>query len=217
MSAITISREIGSLGDWIAVETAQRLGYHLVDKHILEQIFEQYGFVKFNQFYDSDSFWAMFDPQVDEMVGMLNRVVQALAAHSRVVLVGRGGFAMLKNFADVLNVRIQAPLSLRIEQVMKENSLEDKLKAETMVKESDHIRHHFLTTAYGAKWNLPASFDMVLDTGKISASMAVDWLVEAISQLEKTRSALPYASHLEIDPVLKGTIAEILDVELASS
>lgn len=214
MPAITISREIGSQGDWIASEVAQRLGYHLVDKHVLERIFQQYGFIKFNELYDSASFWTMFDPQVDEMVSMLNRVVQALAAHGKIVLVGRGGFAMLKNYADVLNVRIQAPYTLRIEQIMQEDKLEDKLRAEAVVKESDHIRQNFLTTAYGAKWNATTSFDMVLDTGKIPPEVATGWLVEAVSHLEKTKKSLPYASRLEIDPVLQHTINEILDLEV---
>ena len=118
MTAITISREIGSQGDWIAEQTAQRLGYHLVNKHTLERIFQQRGFVDFEETYDMSGFWARFSPHRGELVTMLDRFIHALAAHGDVILVGRGGFTTLKDFADVLNVRIQAPILMRIEQVM---------------------------------------------------------------------------------------------------
>jgi cytidylate kinase len=212
MTAITISREIGSKGDWIAEEASLRLGYHLVDKQILERIFLQYGFIDFKEMYDISSFWARFDPQLGEMVGLLNRFVQGLAAHGKVVLVGRGGFAMLKNFGDVLNVRIQAPLSTRIDQVMIEEGLTDREKASAMVKESDRIRQNFLETAYGGQWNTSGSFDLVIDTSKISSEIAVEWLVDTSIRMENRKPAGQFnAAGLEIDPVMMNAIREIFD------
>jgi cytidylate kinase len=215
MTAITISREIGSMGDWIAGEAAQRLGYHLVNKHTLERIFLQYGFVDFKEMYDISSFWARFDPQLGEMVGMLNRFIQALAAHGRVVLVGRGGFAMLKNFTDVLNIRIQAPLTQRIAQVMLEEKLSDKASSAVVVKESDRIRQNFLETAYGNQWNATSSFDLVIDTGKISPEIAVEWIVDICLRLDRQKKTGKFTtSGLEIDPVMANAIKEVFDEEV---
>ena len=212
MTAITISREIGSKGDWIAQETALRLGYHLVSKHTLERIFLQYGFVDFKEMYDVSGFWARFNPQMDELVGMLNHFVQALAAHGKVVLVGRGGFTMLKNYADVLNVRIQAPLNLRIAQVMLEENLSERDKAEAIVRESDRIRQGFLETAYGSRWNNSNGFDLVIDTGKISPEIAVEWMVDTSLRMDDNR--IPgqiTTADLDIDPVMENAIKEVFD------
>ena len=212
MSAITISREIGSKGDWIAQEVSLRLGYHLVNKHTLERIFLQYGFVDFKEMYDISSFWARFDPQLGEMVGMLNHFIQALAAHGKVVLVGRGGFAMLKDFTDVLNIRIQAPLAQRIAQVMLEEKISDTTNAEIVVKESDRIRKNFLETAYGSRWNATNSFDLVIDTGKISPEIAVEWIVDTMLRIEsdKKTGQMTTAS-MEIDPVMANAIREVFN------
>ena len=210
MSAITISREIGSKGDWIAEEAALRLGFHLVTKHTLERIFLQYGFVDFNEMYDISGFWARFDPQLGEMVGMLNQFIQALAAHGKVVVVGRGGFALLKDLTDVLNIRIQAPLAQRIAQVMLEENLTDKANAEVVVEESDRIRKNFLETVYGSHWNTANSFDLVIDTGKISPEIAVEWIVDTSLRMEhEKQSGKMTTADLEIDPVMANAIKEV--------
>lgn len=212
MTAITISREIGCGGDWIAEETAKRLGYRLVNKHTIEHIFLQYGFVKFDEMYENTNFWTRFDPNIDEMVGMLNKFTVALAAHGNVVLVGRGGFAMLKNFADVLNVRLHAPLAMRIEQVLLDEKLPSKAAAEEFVKENDRARQNFLEAAYGNKWNATGSFDLVIDTSKITAEIAVEWLVDTIIRIahQNKKGKLTTAS-LEIDPVMASAVAEALE------
>ena len=215
MTAITISREIGSLGDWIAEQTAQELGFHLVNKHTLESIFRQYSFADFNETYDMSSFWTRFDQHHEELVTLLNRFIQALAAHGNVVLVGRGGFSALKDVADVLNARIQAPILMRIQQVMKENNLTDETAAQSFVQAQDQIRQNFLQAAYGKHWNTASAFDLVIDTGKISPQTAVNLLVESAHNLgDKKFTTQILCRELKIDPVAAQTIHEVLSDEL---
>jgi len=38
MTVITVARQIGSRGDWIAERAASELGYELVDRHLIEEI-----------------------------------------------------------------------------------------------------------------------------------------------------------------------------------
>jgi cytidylate kinase len=217
MTAITISREIGSQGDWIAGQVARRLDYRLITKDTLEHIFRQYGFVDFKETYDQTGFWTRFDPHHDELVSLLNRLILALAAHGNVVLVGRGGFAMLKDYADVLNVRIQAPILIRIEQTMREQNLGEVPAAEALVNEQDRIRQNFLLSTYGKNWDSASAFDLVIDTGKISPYTAVNWLVDSARNLAdqkfETRAT---CSELNIDPVLAQTVAESLSREPAA-
>ena len=46
MAIITIARQIGSLGNEIAAEVAQRLDYTLVDQFKLQEAAESYGMLK---------------------------------------------------------------------------------------------------------------------------------------------------------------------------
>jgi cytidylate kinase len=56
----------------------------------------------------------------DTAVHMLNRAIRAAALHGNVVILGRSGFEVLAPFADILHVRLQAPLAVRVTRVMKE-------------------------------------------------------------------------------------------------
>jgi len=216
MPAITISREIGSQGDTIAEKTARRLGYQLVDKNTLEKVFLQYGIVDFKETYDESGFWARFDPHRTEMINMLNRVIMAVVQHGNVILLGRGGFATLKGYADVLNVRIQAPFALRVKRVMENQVFTSQLKAEEFVSESDRVRKEFVESVYAKQWGSVLAFDLVIDTGKISQEMAVEWLEEAVHRLNHIQPGeAPTIRSKEIDPVLRDSIAQVLDKQSA--
>jgi cytidylate kinase len=212
MPVITISREIGSEGDAIAELTARRLGYQLVDKNTIEKVFSQYGFIDFKETYDETGFWAKFDPHRAEMVSLLNLAIKAIAYHGNVVLVGRGGFALLKEYIDVLNVRIQAPFSLRVKRMMEKQDFDSQDKAEEFVRESDHLQRDYVESIYGKQWDSGSAFDLIIDSGKISKEMAVDWLVAVTLNMNHLQPAeAPTILSMEIDAVMLDAISKILD------
>ncbi|MEP7135972.1 MAG: cytidylate kinase-like family protein [Chloroflexota bacterium] len=212
MPAITISREIGSLGDIIAEQTAKRLGYALVDKNLIEKVFRQFGFINFTETYDEAGFWSRFDPHRTETVHLLNRIIEAFVFHGNVILLGRGGFALLKGYADVLNVRIQAPLPLRVERVLHEQGLSSLAESEEFVKDTDRMRREFVESTYSHQWGSVSAFDLVIDTGKISPELAVSWLEAEITRMSHMHfNEMTTTRGLKIDTVLAKSVAEILD------
>jgi cytidylate kinase len=211
MPAITISREIGSLGDMVAEQTARRLGYALVDKNVIGKVFGQFGFIDFKETYDASGFWTRFDPHYTEMAHLLNRIIETLVFHGNIVLLGRGGFALLKDYADVLNVRIQAPFLIRVERVMDEYGLTSQAAAEEFVKNNDRMRRSFVESIYGHQWDSVSAFDLVIDTGKVSSELAVNWLEAEIAQMSRSPHAEKRMTRdIQIDTVLAKTIDEIL-------
>jgi cytidylate kinase len=214
MSVITISRELGSEGSKIARQAALALGFQLVDKKMIENVLSQYGLVQFGEAYDAaPGFWVRLDSTRERMIDMLDRVLEAMAYHGQVVILGRGSFAVLNGYADVLNVRVQAPLDLRIKRVMLEQNIREWDKAEALVKESDKVRAAFIQTWYGVHWDLASAFDLVIDTGKISPDLAVNWLVEAHRSLARSPSPInvPVTRSLEIDTILLETVNAVLE------
>ena len=216
MSVITISREMGSQGRYIAERIAQNLDFHLVDKRTIEEILSQYGFTDFSQEYDAvPSFWTRFDSRRADMVKMLNRVIQALAYHRDVVILGRGSFAVLGDFADVLNVRIQAPLPLRIKRVMERQKISEIDSAEAAVKESDRVRAEFIASFYEERWDAANAFDLVIDTGKVSPELAITWLAETVRALsERKKGDEPTTADVPADLVLAKAVSEVLEYRL---
>jgi len=210
MSVITVSRELGSQGDLIAAQVASRLGYQLVDKTTIEKVFLQFGYVDFKETYETSGFWANFDPHRTEMVGFLNRVIAAMVHHDRLILIGRGGFALLKNYAEVLNVRIQAPFNQRAQHLLASKQAASLAQAEELVRESDRLRRDFVNAMYAERWGSVTAFDLVLDTGKIPPALAVDWLEAAARQLELVQPQKGLSLHeMEIDPVLADSVASV--------
>jgi cytidylate kinase len=216
MPAITISREIGSKGDLIAEQTAKRLGYQLVDKNTIEKIVREYGFVDFKEVYNQTGFWARFDPHHAEVLKLFNQVIEAVVYHGNVILLGRGGFALLKGYADVLNVRIQAPFSLRVKHVMEQETFASRIKAEEFVRDSDQMRREFVESVYGNQWDSASAFDLVIDMRKISIEMAVDWLEAAAHKISHLQTGeAPTTRMMEFDPVLLDSVAQVLDKQPA--
>lgn len=215
MSVITISREFGSEGDAIAQKTAQSLGYHFVDKHFIAQVLKQYGMLEFDKEYESlPSFWERFDAQRvkqrDVMVKMLDHVIQAVAHHGNVVLLGRSGFEVLGSFADVLHVRLQAPFGVRVGRVMGNQNISFE-QAEAVVKENDKVRLSFVEEFYKVPWGAAHAFDLVINTGKIAPELAVDWILEA----ERSRMPLfetdkPTIDSIRVDRILADTVSDVL-------
>ncbi len=215
MSVITISREFGSEGDTIAHQVAQSLNYHLVDQKFIGDILGQYGYVEFDkEFTTLPTFWERFDAQREKqrdlMAQMLNQVIEAVAHHGNVVLLGRVGFEVLGKYTDVLHVRLQAPFSVRVRRIMTQQgiSLEE---AESAVKQSDKVRVAFVEEFYKVPWGSIHAFDMVINTGKIPSELAVSWIISAVkAPMTSLEIEKPTTASIVVDRILAEAVSEEL-------
>ncbi|MBN1888921.1 MAG: cytidylate kinase-like family protein [Thermoflexales bacterium] len=220
MPVITISREFGSEGDSIARQVAQSLGYHFVDKGFVGTVLGQYGVVEFGQEYETlPTFWEKFDAQREErrsvMMSMLHQVVRAVARHGNVVILGRSGFAVLEGLANVLHVRLQAPLPIRVRRVMAQQEIPID-QAEAAVKEHDRVQTAFIAECCSLSWEAIHAFDLVINTGKIPPELAVDWIVRATRGLEEKQVAGERTTdEIQVDPILASAVSDELGCQLA--
>lgn len=220
MSVITISREFGCDGEYVAERIAQVLGYHLVDKEFLGSLLSEYGVVEFAREYDTQpGFWERFDARRerrrDVMVDMLNQVVRVVAHHGDVVIVGRSGFAVLEGFSDVLHLRLQAPFPARVENVMRQQRLRAE-EAELLVKESDQVRRAFVEEFYGVRWDAVRAFDLVINTDKISPDLAAALVADAMRAFRAHQETdKPTTRSIAVDPILAAAVSSGLGCDAA--
>ncbi len=218
MSVITISREFGSEGDQIAREVALALDSHFVDRKFIGAILSQYGYVEFDKEYATlPTFWERFDAQRgkerDVIVSMLNQVIQAVAHHGHVVILGRSGFEVLSGFADVLHVRLQAPFPVRVQRIMSQQNLSLE-QAETLVKENDRVRVRFVEEFYRVPWNSIQAFDLVINTAKVDLDLSRDMIVDATRGLDyNLKSEKPTVASIEVDHILADAVSEALQCQ----
>jgi cytidylate kinase len=163
MKTIAISRLIGSDAVNIARRVSEALGYTLVNRSVLEGVFRQYGLTKFGELYTSP-------PNIWDLL---------------ILGGGGGGYASLSKYADVLNVRLQAPFSVRVERVMARENLPTRLRAEQRVEADDTARKKFVSMFYNQAWDKESNFDLAIDTNTISTEMATNWIIEAARALSQ--------------------------------
>lgn len=218
MTVITISREYGSGGDQLAEKVAQALGYQLVDKAFVSAVLCQYGLTEFDSEYEKQpGFWEGFDTEKAErretMVRMLNQVVRAVARHGNVVILGRSGYAILAGLADVLHVRLQAPLDDRIELVRNATNV-SLLEATALVKENDKMRKAFVESFYRVPWESALAFDIALNTSRVPVNVATDWVIQAAKLPPRNLDIRMTTKQLEVDTVMQQTVSEKLKCEI---
>jgi cytidylate kinase len=171
--------------------------------------------VEFDKEYASlPTFWERFDAQRekqrDEMVNMLNRVIKAVAHHGKVVILGRSGFEVLSGFADVLHVRLQAPFRVRAWRVMENEGIPFE-QAEELVRQNDKVRLAFVEEFYKVPWGSIQAFDLIINTGKVSADLATDMIVQAAHAFQTDpQSDKPSLAVIEVDRILEETVSEVL-------
>lgn len=213
MAVITISRELGSGGADIGRQVAKSLGYDFVDKNTIDGIFRQYGLTKFDDLYNSTpGILDLFNQTNLLTISMLNEMLEAVAQRGKVMILGRGGFAVLGDYADVLNVRIEAPISVRVQQIMARENLATVQEAEARVAKDDNMRRKFVQMFYNKHWDEKSNFDLVLDTGALSNDMAVKQIVDAARALEQKtlgKDAVTTAT-IKVDPVLVDAVAKVM-------
>ena len=213
MAVITISGELGSGSVDIAQRVAKTLSYELVDKRTTDGIFRQYGLTKFDDLYGSaPNFLDVINANNLLLVSMSNEIMEAVAQRGDIVILGRTGFAVLGGYADVLNVRIQAPFSARAQRVMAREGLTDLQAAEERVREDDNVHRKYVQMFYNKHWDEASNFDLVLDTGSLSSDAAVKQIVEAARALAQGAPGKDAATtaQIEVDPVLADAVAKVI-------
>jgi cytidylate kinase len=212
VSVITVFRQAGCKGRYIAESLAGALGYHFADYATAERLMLQCGYALTPEVYQSvPDFWDRFTRrglERDEINIMLRSVTLAMARHGNVVMLGRGCYAPLQGLSDVINVRLKAPLPLRIERVMQDLQLTPE-EAAAFVEEKDVLVADFARSSYGLTPDDLSLFDFVIDTGRAHPDSVVGFLVEVESaQTADGGEERPSAAAIEVDPVIAGAVSD---------
>ena len=224
MAVVTISRESGSGGTYIAEKVAQALGYHYAGRQAAVVVMEEYGFSRYEEEYESRSGFRLDyvrtgqeRPDLKDMVGLLPQVSLALAQHGNVVIEGRGSFAVMGGLSDVLNVRIQAPFGVRVKWFMDQGNVSEA-EAQRLVRDRDQMRSAFVRSWYGVRVDESSFFDLVIDTGKIPVDTAIDWVVQGARLLEaKKAGGGQTAGKIQVDPAMAELVSKYLKCEVDHS
>ncbi len=117
-----------------------------------------------------------------ESIPLVQAVIHAAYKHDKVVIVGRGGQAVLRDEPGVLHVRIEAPLETRIQRVQLREGLNYEL-ARDVVAERDRAAADYLKRFYHVDWADALLYHLILNTGRWSIQSASYVIANAVNQL----------------------------------
>ncbi len=190
MAVITISRQLGSFGDQIAKNVAEKLNYKYADKLKIGEALAVHGLpAREVEKYDEKkpAFWNFFLDQQKKFRHLIQAVIYDLAEKGNVVIVGRGGQVLLKDLPGTLHVRIVAPEGIRLKRLMEQEGHSPK-EAENILIQSDRDSSGYIESLFGADWDDQNLYDLLINTGTMSVGTAKNLIIDAISSPEFSES-----------------------------
>lgn len=190
MYTITISRQLGSLGDEVAEKVAIRLGYQVVCREIINQAAIQCGAPELALAWIDDLGILDIKPTPKERQAFLvsiQEVMDRLADLGNVVIVGRAGQTILGNRANVFHVRVIAPAALRAERIANLQNISIKA-AQAQVETSDRTRWNYLKRYYRACWDDAELYDLIINTARVNPDQGACMICRTIEQFQPTTS-----------------------------
>lgn len=182
---LTVNREFGSGGGRIAQKIAERLGWKLLDKDIIDAIaYAAHVNATVVTHYDEhvDSWLRRINQQAmrsaalaaglelqegslfdaDEMVKISQKIIEQAYATGNCVIVGRAAQCVLQHKPDVYHVFVYAPYKSRILRLRKR--LENGAQVEDRIRKVDAERAKYLQQYFGKCWNDPHLYDLMVSS-----------------------------------------------------
>jgi cytidylate kinase len=207
MAVITISRQFGaggrSLGEMIATE----LDYKFVDDLVIQELakkakvttddikdMERTSGSVLSKIISSMLSRNYMERIVGEGKGYINEVIYVelikdvltnFARQGNVVLLGRGGQYILKDFKDAFHILLVADMERRIKFMQQFYSMTDA-QAEKAVKQGNERRRNLYKKLGYTDYNSPNLYHIVLNMSRLSMDHALETIVALVKKSEKS-------------------------------
>lgn len=210
-----------SFGDEIAAAVAQRKGYALVSHETLLDLLPGLSAHERHMLTESAKFYLTQDAAGETYISRLKSALHDFTAKNSAVLVGFGSQAIFADAHDALQVRVIAPLQVRIARLKKQYHITDE-QAESILVKAEKKQKKFVSTIFGADLSDPARYHITLNTAEFSADACAAAIIAALDErelalrIERQADEISAQSNLSSFPLLKNQaeidFARLLDM-----
>lgn len=220
---ITVSRQLGSLGDEIASALASKLGWQLITrKTILNRYLKPIATEnEFLMLQKSPKFYLRESKENISFIDYAKNRLNELSEKESIVLVGFGSQIIFANKPEAIHVRITAPESVRMERVKRQYNVA-KEEALNILRKADRKHKRFVSNVFNADLSDPYLYDLTLNTAQTGADSYVasimglykeKKLIEELSQESEDSQAIARkALHPDFKHPAESEFARILDM-----
>ncbi|MFH1068529.1 MAG: cytidylate kinase family protein [Candidatus Glassbacteria bacterium] len=196
---ITISREYGCAGFRIADQLAavlnekigqEQLRWAVYDRMLVEAVCNDHKLSRVlvdslerqPKFVFGDYITGLFtgEPSRIKVFKKFGETMFQLAAHGRVIIIGRASSIVTSKLAGGLHARIIASLEWRVRQVAAYEKIEDLKKARRFVMKHDRERGRFAQDFLTADIRDNCHYDLILNQEKLGVERSVALLLDAM-------------------------------------
>jgi hypothetical protein len=202
---LTVSRQRGSDGTLLAERLAERFGYTLLHRDVIDRICESSGYKR--RIVESldgrarsqvlllvESVLQGAYVDASDYLRALLEVIYSISQLGGVVVVGRGSNFILGHERG-FHIRVVAPLEVRVRNLARREGLAERV-ALREIEKSDHERAEWIRKACGRSIDDPLGYDLVINHLSISLESATR-LVAAAAQEKFERIRATRAPALE--------------------
>ena len=186
MPVITISRTTGSEGAAIGMALAKRLNYRYFDREELSKIARRHKYLRADLSVMDEKAVPLFDilfrDKPKEFISFLHDAICDVAEGDNVVILGRGGQAILRDLPTAFHVRVDAPKEVRAKRIMERLRISEAT-AMKWVRDADRERGLFVRQAFGVDWADPQNYHLVVNTGIVDVPTASRMVLQAFRQV----------------------------------
>lgn len=194
---VTIGREYGSAGHFIAGHLAQKLGFTLYDKRFFVECHDQIGYsAEIMEKYDEKPVNVLISRRVRNHTNSIESHVQnkvnefilsKAASGESFVVVGRCADQVLRHNPNTIKVFITGHMDEKLERIMDIYKL-SKEKAADKIKSHDKKRRYYHNTYSDMKWGDSRGYDICINSSIIGIDATVDILANYVEKFREAES-----------------------------
>jgi cytidylate kinase len=205
---ITLSRQVGAGGAPIGRKVAARLGFKYVDREILgraaRRIWQDEKNLKNREerisgvWEDLLQVFSIGTPEAAyplpgacqiitdrDLFELEADVIHQMSDEYDSVIVGRGGFWILRNHPGLLSVFLHSDPNFRAETIRQHLQLPGHPEALDLLQTLDRQREKFVRSMTGVQWREPGHFHLCIDSGRIPEDAVVDLIVRCAAAVRE--------------------------------
>jgi CMP/dCMP kinase len=174
INVITISRQLGSLGNEVAHRSGELLGFRVVCREVINQAAIRSGApeVALATIDELNLLGIRPSPQAQKAYQRaVKTVMEELADQRNIIIVGRAGQVVLHSHPNAFHIRVIAPVHLRSHRIAAENEC-SLAAAQAQIEASDRSRKTYLRRHYHVHWDDPQLYDLVINTARLTPDEA---------------------------------------------
>lgn len=186
MSVITISRGIKSGGEELAKCLAEKLGYEAISREVLSECSRKYNIMEsdlLDELEETPGLWQKLTKEHSRQLIYIKCTLIDMVKRDNVIYYGHAGQVLLAGLNNVLKLRLEAPLEVRIDAIIREFNMSHE-EASAHIKNLDEQRRRWIKFLYDEDWHDPSLYDLSVNSHNMSLDTICDIVKVAVNSNE---------------------------------